>query len=85
MKGYGAGLDTDAAGDLSTVRTQWARPNLDEIERVDQRGQCGGRLQHCSDHWYSRRRGLGHPRPAVEYSLVAIVSVRASTCRRQGK
>jgi hypothetical protein len=74
-------LEAEAGGDLSTVRTQLARPNLIEIEGVDYRCHCIGRLQHCSDHSYSRRRELGHPKPDVEYSLVAIVS----TCRIQGK
>jgi hypothetical protein len=27
-------LEADAGGDLSTVRTRWARPNLTEIEGV---------------------------------------------------
>jgi hypothetical protein len=33
-------LEADAGGDLSTVRTQWARPNLIEIKGVDKRGHC---------------------------------------------
>ncbi len=79
-------LEEDAGGDLSTVRTQWARPNLDEIEGVDQpRSLCRTTAALLGSLILEAAGSRAIPNPNVEDLLVAIVAVRASTCRSQGK
>jgi hypothetical protein len=84
--GEGAGVGGGCRWRFSSVRRQWARPNLTEIE-----GRWITEItveDGCSTARITHIRGGGNqaiPNPNVEYSLVAIVTVRASMSRILGK